>query len=510
MDEDRGRFQAEPSLNPAWPTTNGHQLAEHRTIGQKAALTWIEYNPSKSSSAGRRVSTSARSHAAFASAAARKATIARKREQQIKGNDAVTAVAHRPRRQAGAMTRLNAGKVGRMDLSRRRGSDGTPPSDSLAAHVSSLLGGLWSTVDRPDMALKTFRTSLLAAFTNNTTLFQCAIFVAATHSNTCGLPPHAVHGMGPGLILLQGATLNAIQSVVVSGGEDTMTSVAIAVLAGWERRFGDRDSYNVHIEAWKKLALPPSALDTNNTTALAELALESFREALNDRGFSSATPSTSSSSDGRLSHFSNNLLPLGFSVFNCERPESLSLLNNAAFSANLDPSRADALQSLRKTCLENMAWGPAHTLGCEPQPAHEAVWDQAELNALYHVRAAMISINGVLLVATSEAHKVRWDMDISAGLDVHEESCHHLRTNDLMGTKYQDVALWARFSICAISRARSTGGAVRTFLCRAGLDTWTEMKRLMEGFVYPELYCGTKYYDLYRGLMGGSVRSHNL
>lgn len=470
----------------------------------KDKLTWVEYDPGAASRAAKTV----RRHVALASAAARKATMARNdsiaqqrwRQQQPSEYNDGTTTSQRPRR----VTRKSRSRNVRKEKSNvsEDAHNGDPPVE-LAVYVSSLLGGLWSTVDRPAMAHKAIRTLLSGAFTNHTTLFQAAIFMAGTHSNTCGLPPSAIHHeFGTGLILLRGASLEAIQAAVITADGDSMTSVGIALLAGWERRFGDRESYEVHIQAWKALSLPPQALEVNNISRLAELTLESFREGLDERALKSSAASSpgSRSSRARLPPG----LPFGFRVFNADRLEALSLLELVARIANHDPHAPGALPDIRKICLENMAWSPSHTQGYEPSAAYEDAWDQEELNALYHVRAACISVNGILLQATLDAHKVSWTMDLQMGLDIHAEACQHLRTEALMGTKYQEVAVWSKFMLCAISRDRSRIEPLRAFLQRQGVKSWEELRGLLGRHMQLELWLSTRFQDLYEHLMGDS------
>lgn len=428
------------------------------------------------------------------SAAARKATIARK-QQQKEGQS--TVLTHRAKKQRSEVTNSDKNPKERTDSSGRIHNENS--STEVVVYVSSLLGGLWSTVDRPDMAFKSMKTLLLDAFTNDTVLFQSALFVAGTHSNTCGMSASALHGFGSGLLMLRGASLNAIQASVVAGDGDGMTSVAIALLAGWERRFGDRESYEVHIEAWKKMSLPAGALETNNISTLADLTLESFRQGLNERTLSGSVSLPLRSSGGRI-HLPVGLPP-GFMVLHADRPEAMSLLHLVVMINNHEPSAPNALKEIRKMSLENIAWAPNHSVACDPMPAYEDAWDQTELNALYHIRAACVSINGILIEATQQAHGVKWTFDLQAGLDIHATACQHLSSEELMGTRYEEVALWARFTIAAISTERYNSDTLRSLLMRRGIQTWDELKSLLQRHVYPELYFGTKYYNLYRELM---------
>jgi hypothetical protein len=64
--------------------------------------------------------------------------------------------------------------------------------------------------------------------------------------------------------------------------------------------------------------------------------------------------------------------------------------------------------------------------------------------------------------------------------DLHAHSCLHLRTDALIGTRYQDLAIWARVSLAAISRDPSRDHLFRNWLTIARLDTWDALRTVME------------------------------
>ncbi|KAF1356312.1 hypothetical protein BDV97DRAFT_394247 [Delphinella strobiligena] len=350
---------------PAETTPHGAALVnppQSKSAKQNANLTWIGFEPGTSSDR-RNSNKLARRHAALASAATRKATIARRQHQQdqhqqLQDRIHSTIIKHPPRKETG-VPKARSDRKKADSLERTRTESRSP---ALVVYVSYLLGGLWSTVERPDLAYKAIRTKLWDAFTNSSTLFQSALFVAGTHANTCGIPPSALKPhFGTGLILLRGASLNAIQAAVIAANGDSLTSIAIALLAGWERRYGDRESYEVHIQAWKALSLPREALEADNITRLTELAFESFRERLNERALTgSAALSLRHNDDyGRL----RDSLPSGFRVFHAVRPEARSLLHLVHRFIDEDVHTPDAPSVFRRLALEAMAWGPSHSLG---------------------------------------------------------------------------------------------------------------------------------------------------
>jgi hypothetical protein len=417
-----------------------------------------------------------RSHAATASAAKRKATIAQ--------NQAKAKALHLQR------LGLPVEKVvDQLIAQRPRGAAPTPSSNAfkqLVELVTELQGDrVWylGPIERSSLAHKALRSILWDAMINSATLFQAAAFVAATHCNSCGLPSTAVH-MGSGLILLRGASFNAVQAAITSSNIDSLTPVGIALLAGWERRYGDPESFQVHMQAWKCLSLPSKSLDENHVATLADLTLETFREALDERAEKSSGGFKIVKSPQVILDLTT--LPPGFKVFHVRTAEARSLLEISSLLTRIDPHASDAIDQLRRISLENLAWSPHHTHSSSPSPAHEDAWDQLELKALYHVRAAHISLIGLTLQNSMDYHGSEWTFDMKTALAVHTTSCQHLASEVLMETKYREVAVWSRFIMCATSSDPPRDTFIRDLVRQVGITTWDQMRKLLRKFIYYE------------------------
>jgi hypothetical protein len=237
------------------------------------AFAWVEYDPRgvkdrKALGVYNQQRRIVRSQAAYTSSGTRKATIARK------------GLLQKSRRQS--KTSSSASSPEEQHQQQQRQEHVQQAQD----FISSLFARLRSrdaTVNT-DMAQKADRTLLWNAFTGNNTCFQAALFVAGTFANTCGISKKELHtGLGSGLLFLRGASLDGIQATIVDTPNDCLNSVSIALLAGWERRFGDQRSYEIHMLAWQALPLALGALDVGSIAALADVALESFREASQER-----------------------------------------------------------------------------------------------------------------------------------------------------------------------------------------------------------------------------------
>jgi hypothetical protein len=127
-----------------------------------------------------------------------------------------------------------------------------------------------------------------------------------------------------------------------------------------------------------------------------------------------------------------------------------------------------------------IAWTPHHGETIEPSPTFEGQWDPLELNALLHTRAAILGIIALHSSICHTMHQATTYLDIMGAADLHAHSCLHLRTDALIGTRYQDLAIWARVSLAAISRDPSRDQLFRNWLTIAHLDTWDALRAVME------------------------------
>jgi hypothetical protein len=119
-----------------------------------------------------------------------------------------------------------------------------------------------------------------------------------------------------------------------------------------------------------------------------------------------------------------------------------------------------------------------------PNPAYEADYDPLLLCALYHIRVTNVSIVGVMLEQTMIAHKLPWNFDLRGSLYTHTASGVHLGTERLIGTQYQWIALWARYSLCAIARDPTQNPYIIETLKRLGILSWSRMRVKLEDQLY--------------------------
>ncbi|KAK3628527.1 hypothetical protein LTR56_018572 [Elasticomyces elasticus] len=459
--------------NAATRTTPPEQLPT-----PEGASTWIDFASLNSGESRKDV----RAQAARASAAARRETLAKKAARRGPQPGSLifalpTTVTTRP---AQAVRKPRTRKALRK------------ANDADRTYFHKLVDIVTQTLQRRPLAIEqagetslahsSIRSMLWDAMTSSTTLFQVAIFMAGTHSNTCGLPRSAFAHMGPGLIALRGASLDAIQTRITGADAESIAPVAIALLAGWERRYGDPQSYEVH----------GKTLEDQNVATLTDVTLEMYRLGLDEK--STATPSGDKVPTALISS-----APQGFDVLPRKRAETRSLLALAAQLAHCDLRAKNEVVRLRRLALENMAWSPTHSSGYEPRPDLEEQYDTLELNALYHMRAAHISICGIMIQHAMDVHKITWTFDLEGALHIHTQSCQHLRTEALLGTKYRDVGLWSRYVLCSLARDSVQDAFIKSMLKRLEITTFHELQAVLGRFVYHDAIFGDscrKFWDM--------------
>lgn len=363
---------------------------------------------------------------------------------------------------------------------------------AIIAQIQSNREWYRSSVTGASLSQKLVRTLLWELITEDTLLFQAAIFVAGTYSNTCGLPP--ARELGPALIVIRGASLRALREAAQYAASGTFKTAAVALLAGWERKFGDRDTYTAHMSVWKALPLPEHALEESFALTLLDTTLEAFREGLDEHAgltYSVLAPGTV------YQQAETDPIPIGFADLTSDWPESRSLLAIAARVMAFDIDHSDSVSTIRKLCIEAIVWSPSHTRSLISDHSYEASQDSLHLSALYHIRAACISLTALFLRIASNYHEVRWVADIEGTLFAYARDCHHLPTGVLEGTAFQDIALWSRFTICMAGRDPESDPLLRRLMANSNIASFEHLEQLFVTFVYPRSIFREKYWNLF-------------
>lgn len=207
------------------------------------------------------------------------------------------------------------------------------------------------------------------------------MFVAGTFANTCGIARHELHtGFGSCLLFIRGASLDGIQKTIIHTPKDSLNSISIALLARWEHRFGDEQSYVMHLQAWKALSLSMGSLDDSSIAALADVVLVCFQKATQERYIVESAFSAARSLVYGI--VLPQGLPRGFHIIPTERPEPLSLLGIVAKCSMFKWNAPSSVESFRRLVLETFSRSASHSISTEPVDSYEESWDQTDLLAL--------------------------------------------------------------------------------------------------------------------------------
>ena len=195
------------------------------------------------------------------------------------------------------------------------------------------------------LAQTSIRVVLRDAMVVDPALFQSSLFVSGTYSNTCGLAHSEVtHGLV--LTYMRGASLEAVNTAITDGETGPWTSMAVALLAGWELLFGDRAAFEIHMRAYQHFDTTLN-LAESSIAMLNDYTFESMRERLNEAAIKAAQPG-----------FDLRLLAPGFRVIQCQRPEIFSLFSFTMETALFDLRAEGALHRIRSMGLQCIFWSP--------------------------------------------------------------------------------------------------------------------------------------------------------
>lgn len=333
------------------------------------------------------------------------------------------------------------------------------------------------------LAGSTMRESLRQAIVISPSLFQSSLFVAGTFSNTCGMAFEDVQ-MGVGMLFMRGVSLQAVHSALLTATEKDFehgSTMAMALLAGWELQFGDKESYEIHMRAWQSIFQNPRGIKASSLPLmLSDIVFEAIREQLNDASLSDFRAQPGESARTGLQE--------GFSIFSTTRPEAMSLFSIIRLARDYDVTTDNPPTRIRLAGLQAMAWTPHHSESTIPAPSFELAWNKIELNALYHARAATLSIISLHAHIAHSMHNAVTYLNILGAANVHAHSCQHLRTPALMGTRFAYLAIWARFTICAISPGSTPNHLLKQWLKELHIKTWVQMKVILEAHLFLDAF----------------------
>jgi hypothetical protein len=114
----------------------------------------------------------------------------------------------------------------------------------------------------------------------------------------------------------------------------------------------------------------------------------------------------------------------------------------------------------------------------------------------------MVTANAPIMWACIEAHNLKWTYDVQTGIDIYAKACRHLRSHDLMGTKYQEMAIWAKMTIVGLAMPSADGDQHMSALMKySGIRTWEQMEGLLRRQVLVEVLTWQMYRNLFDRLV---------
>ena len=348
------------------------------------------------------------------------------------------------------------------------------------------------------LAQRATRMMLWDSLSSTTLLAQLGLLIAGTRTQSRGTLPDGSLEIDAIMRGVKRASVEMLQSAFSSPECESSTPLALALCAGWERRYGDGEAWRKQLLLWQKAALPTTALETN-ITALADVVLEIIRQDLDDRSLTLPSgivfaPAVVRDAYTAASENSGKLcVPPGFRILPISRPEVRSLLalvTDVYRSAN---STDEALQGRHKLSFALVAWCPWHTrvvglpVNDPSQIAMERQYaDQAELSALFHVRATTRLLNSFLTFSIMNALEFLplGHYTVQRALDVCCASyMQRLKTQALTGTRFGPLAFWSRYVMCSLSSDANQAMEVERLMNDLGLSGWLKVKDTLGVFM---------------------------
>ncbi|KAF2724719.1 hypothetical protein K431DRAFT_131585 [Polychaeton citri CBS 116435] len=447
---------------------------------ERQNVTWVTFNPAVNAGSNNRRTYASneerrrdvRSAAAKASAAARKATIARKEREKQLGCASPTDSRPRPRKRPSAKrlaSAEHASELKNVDQCQQITADSSISSD-------------------------VFETMLWSSILTNCDLHYTAMLLTATPSNYCAIdhPKHVGAGRAC-IISLRGSALRSIYQLSGTALNTRKAhgsfSAAIAVMAGWEQMYGDPKWYELHMKAWRDIVKPQqgASWEREHAAGMADRVIEVIR-----KRYSWLAAQTQGTRGLLLAEGEDSMRTRAEEVllatpFDLGRPEARVLVHISTKLLNYNPTAPNSMSAMHEMGILLLMW--------RPQRGLPADWAAAGLDpeliedlALYHVRAALIAVGAAWSLLHSMATGNKLFMDVLDTIDEHFRETRPLRTEVLLGTKYEEIALWTRFTLTAKARPHFWDGRsieiLRQLIIRQDIQCWEDLDALLKRYPY--------------------------
>ena len=371
------------------------------------------------------------------------------------------------------------------------------------------------------MAGVAFETNLWTRTVLNGDLHAVALLVVSTETNLVGIEGR----FGPrtsSVMFLRGSALRRMQLALKLPSQkppDFATSslpICLSSLAGWEQVcshpcrsqprsdflqvYGDIHSHQVHIHALRNVFGLANVENSDTEEYRSVEMLCSFAQAVRKRYDELSTHITVNKSlhiDPKLDTMNTNgaaILPpatLDRSIFDLSRRGARTLLFLLQRLATYDLFAANAWPAMHELSLLVFAWRPAE----RPPSTWYLLNDPKLLEdlALYHIRAGMIAVLGAWTYAVARLKPGDEDYFSSAdAMDEHYLQTQGIETQHLLGTEFEEAALWSVFIVTATAtpsiRNRRSIDILRQLFRSSRIDirSFEQLENLLRKYAYRE------------------------
>ncbi|KAF2724765.1 hypothetical protein K431DRAFT_343684 [Polychaeton citri CBS 116435] len=408
-------------------------------------LTFVNVTPESSSrqspassTAGTTLKWSVRSHVAKSSAAARKATIA-KRQAELQ--------AHRLEKLA------------------------TPqPKSDASLVINASRTQLWHQIIRDKLL---YQASLLAVIAGRPIQTINVFFGTEVQYTQLAV------------MWARGQALQIVRESL-SDGYSKQATAAIALMASLDVKFGDLEAYDAHMQAWRSLCKASGVQhggdEQDNVLRLSDSVFDAVLRAVRKTApplmasqpflSASSTPTQEAAMDP------SGLMP-GLQIFRSQRKDVRALLKLASQLATVDLSRDDADISIRHFHISSIGWSPFRALQNQ---------DPVESVAVHSLWCLLPAMCGRLAVIPRFTDRQVFEMDVVEGIAIIEHNFRSMQLECMLRTPYEDLLLCMVFTMCAIAgyvHERCFRILYHLFVERRFAD-WSQLQTLLARHIFRE------------------------
>ncbi|CAK4031778.1 Hypothetical predicted protein [Lecanosticta acicola] len=527
MPQPRASREPLSSSKPRSPPVSPNDECEDPLSRPSTAVAFVPFQLGPASGVGNDTRRAVRVQAAKASAAARKRTIARRlaerqssSQDEIRPSSATAGAADRGGKLSTTSSDARPVDIGASpspDRSLRFASSGrSDPSRSyptkrwhpqIPSLVDYFLRYFAPEISFDASGREAFRSHLWPMALENTSLFHGILLTVASHASLSGalnVPMYL-------LAQLKHSTLESINEAVTSpetrGSIEDSVVGAIALLGGWELAYGDPNTYDTHIRGLETIInLRGGIFGSQSTQTCTRPLSPTIVNIVLQAGNVMALLS------GKRPHFEEPHSPTpeswlemgqspGFAALRAQHLVLPSLLQTVDRLNAVELQDRNALSSLQ-AIKQSLTHSEASTSTKVTYSPHLTfLEDQMQRQTASHIQLAGLSLCEYMLLAagsTTTTHE---------GPEYLHHEISQLRSEILLNTVYEEVALWSLFALCTV-----TGNcgpqhmrSLKRMQIEQELEDWTSCKALLEKYVYPARILDSRASALWKAVCASTI-----